>query len=112
MFLQLNRRPSELRRIGAGFQKLLQIPEATLARRRGLARFKNGFGRGAEFVRIFELARQLFGTANIKLIHFAPAVFELRKVRGIQVQLLRHLHLAETQPFSGGGQKFAFFNIC
>ena len=110
MFLQFNRRPAQLRRIGAGFQKLLQIPQATFARRLA-ARFKNRFRRGFELVGIFKPARQLFRAIHIKFIDLAPAVFELGKVSGIQVQLLRHLHLAQTEAFSRGNQKFAFFKV-
>ena len=110
MFLQFNCRPAQLRRIGASFQKPLQIPQATLARRLA-GRFKNGFRGSFEFVGILKLARQLIGAIHIKLIHLASAVFELGKIGGIQVQLLRHLHLAQPEAFSGADQKFAFFKI-
>ncbi len=110
MFLQFNRRPAQLRRIGASLQKLLQISEATLAR--GLARrLKNSFGGSFEFAGILELVRQLFGTIHIKFTHLAPAILELGKISGIQVQLLRHLHLAQTKALSGTHQKFAFFKV-
>ena len=81
-------------------------------RRRGEThRFADRLGGGFEFVCIFKLARQFVGALHIKLIHLAPAIFELRKIRGIKVQLLRHLHLAETQALSGCNQKFAFIKI-
>ena len=110
MLLQFNRRPAQLRRVRARFQKPLQVAQATLAR--GMARgFQNRFCGRFQFIRVLKFVRHLFGAIHIKLIDLATAVFELRKVRGIQVQLLRHLHLAEPKAFSGGNQKFAFFKV-
>jgi len=48
---------------------------------------------------------------DVELIDLTAAIFELGNIGGIQVKLLRHLHLAQTQAFSGGLQEFAFFQI-
>ena len=65
----------------------------------------------ATFMGIFKFPRQFFRAIDVKFIHFAPAVFELGNIGGIQVKLLRHLHLAQTQAFSGRFEEFAFFQI-
>jgi len=48
---------------------------------------------------------------DVELIDLTAAVFELGNIGGIQVKLLRHLHLAQTQAFSGRFEEFAFFQI-
>jgi len=112
MFFQFNSCPSELGGVCARLQKQLQILQASLAGRRGLLEgFLDRLSGGSEFVCVFKFACQLVRALNVKLIHLPPAIFELRKIGGIKVQLLRHLHLAETQAFSGGNQKFAFIKI-
>ena len=112
MILQFNRGPAQLRGVRARIQKLLQILQTTLARRLNLVRsFIQRTRGGFEFICIFKLTRQLLRALHVKFVHLAPAVFELGKIRGIQVQLRRHLHLAETKAFSRGHQKFAFVKI-
>lgn len=112
MLLQFHCSPAQLRGVRARLKKMLQILQTTLARRLDLVRcFIQGARCGFEFICIFKLTRQLFRTLHIKFIHLTPAVFELGKIRGIQVQLRRHLHLAVAKTFSGSYQKFSFVKI-
>lgn len=60
---------------------------------------------------ILKFPRQFFSAVHIEFIHLAPAVFELGKVRGIEIQFLRHGNLADGKSAAGSFQQFAFVKI-
>ena len=112
MLLQLHRRPAQLCAVRARLEKMPEILQTTFSRRLDLSRSLVQCARvSPEFICIFKLTRHFLRALHIKFVHLAPTVFELGKIRGIQVQLRGHLHLAVTKAFSGGHEKFAFLCV-